>query len=322
MSRRLIKAMLAIAAMLTAGAPQAQQVVRLGNLKSAHYGAVSYMKEVAPQCGIRVEERQFSREQDLMQAITGGELDVGATASEAAIAGRAHGAPILVVAGFVKAGVRLVARPGLNLRSLSELKGRKVGVTRGGIAEVLLLAELAQHGLSASEQPGKDVQLVFPAELNDALKSRHIDAMMQSEPQSSQAINQGFGVELLKPYDTPIGEPVGALVMTEQFYREQHMAAAKFMLCFVHATRQFIKKRALAERYIREVMFQHQVSADDFRDATANSSFVYDITPEHIQLTTDAMMETGVGGMVRPPLAADWVRTDLLAHAKYALNLR
>jgi NitT/TauT family transport system substrate-binding protein len=322
MTKRLIKATLVMAAMLMAGAPQAQQVVRLGNLKSAHYGAVAYMKEVAPQCGIRVEERQFAREHDMMQAIIDGELDVGATASEAAIAGRADGAPILVVAGFAKAGVRLVARPELNLRAFSELKGRKVGVTRGGMSEVLLLAGLAQHGLSASEQPGKDVQLLFPADLNQALKSKDIDAMMQSEPQSSQAIKQGFGVELLKPYDTPIGEPVRTLVMTEKFYREQHMVAAKFMLCFVHATGVFIQDRALAERYIREVIFKHEINADDLQDAIANSSFVYDITPEHIQLTTDTMVKTGVGRMGRPPLAKDWVRTDLLAHAKYALNLR
>ena len=322
MTRRLIKAMLAMAAMLTAGVPQAQQVVRLGNLKSAHYGAVAYMKVVAPQCGIRVEERQFGGENDMMQAIMADELDVGATASEAAIAGRADGAPILVVAGFAKSGVRLVARSDLNLRALSDMKGRKVGVIRGGISEVLLLAELAQHGLSASEQPGKDVQLLFPADLNQALKSKNIDAMMQSEPQSSQAIKQGFGVGLLKPYATPIGQPVRTLVMTEKFYREQHMVAAKFMLCFVHATGVFIKDRALAKRYIREVIFKHEINADDLRDATANSSFVYDITPEHIQLTTDAMVKTGVGRMTRPPLAKDWVRTDLLAHAKYALNLR
>jgi ABC-type nitrate/sulfonate/bicarbonate transport system permease component len=43
--------------------------------------------------------------------------------------------------------------------------------------------------------------------------------MMQPEPQSSQAINRGFGVEVLKPYGTAIGEPVRTLVMTEQFYR-------------------------------------------------------------------------------------------------------
>ncbi|HWJ94274.1 MAG TPA: ABC transporter substrate-binding protein, partial [Telluria sp.] len=36
-----------IAAMFAAGAAQAQDVVRLGNLKFAHYGAVSYIKEIA-----------------------------------------------------------------------------------------------------------------------------------------------------------------------------------------------------------------------------------------------------------------------------------
>ena len=37
---------------------------------------------------------------------------------------------------------------------------------------------------------------------------KQIDAMCQSEPQSSQAIAKKFGVEVMKPYDTPLGEPV------------------------------------------------------------------------------------------------------------------
>lgn len=39
------------------GQAQSQDVVRLGNLKLAHFGAVSYIKETATTCGIRVEER-------------------------------------------------------------------------------------------------------------------------------------------------------------------------------------------------------------------------------------------------------------------------
>jgi NitT/TauT family transport system substrate-binding protein len=34
------------------------------------------------------------------------------------------------------------------------------------------------------------------ADLNQALLGKHIDAMMQSEPQSSQAINNGYGNEI------------------------------------------------------------------------------------------------------------------------------
>lgn len=313
-----------IAALLAGGAAQAQELVRLGNLKFAHYGAVSYIKEIAPKCGIKVEEKIFAKGLDVMQAIIAGELDVGTTASEAAIAGRAGGAPIYVVAGFAKGGARLVARPDSNIRRVADLKGKKVGVTRGAIQEVLLMAELQKAGLSADSAPGKRVQLIYLPypDLNQALLGKNIDAMMQSEPQSSQAINKGFGVEVIKPYDTPIGEPVRTMVMTEQFYTKRRAVADKFMRCFVQATRSFLDDPRLAEKYVREVVFKGQITTDDYNDALGNSMFTYDITPEHIQVTTDIMARTGVGRMARPPLATDWVRTDLLEAAKKSLNVK
>ncbi|NML63546.1 ABC transporter substrate-binding protein [Massilia sp. RP-1-19] len=186
--------LITIATVMMSGAAQAQETIRLGNLKFAHYGAVSYIKEIAPKCGIRVEERLFAKGLDVMQAIIAGELDIGTTASEAAIAGRAGGAPVIVVAGFARGGARLVARPGLNIKGVKDLKGKKVGVTRGAIQEV-------------------------------------------------------------------------------------------------------------------------------FEDAISNSPYSYDITPEHIQITTDTMARTGVGRMAKPPVAKDWVRTDLLDAAKKSLNV-
>jgi len=318
------KTILAAAVLLAAGGAQAQEVVRLGNLKFAHYGAVSYIKEIAPKCGIKVEERVFAKGLDVMQAIIAGELDVGTTASEAAISGRASGAPIYVVAGFAKGGARLVAGQGSNIKSVRDLKGKKVGVTRGGIQEVLLMAELQKAGLSSAPGPGKDVQLVFLAyaDLNQALLGKNIDAMMQSEPQSSQAINKGFGVEVIKPYDTPIGEPIRTMVMTEKFYTTHRAVAEKFMRCFVQATSTFIKEPALAEKYVRETVFKGQITKDDYQDAIGNSMFTYDITPEHIQVTTDIMAATGVGRMAKPPAAKEWVRTDLLDAAKKSLNVK
>ncbi|MFC3109096.1 ABC transporter substrate-binding protein [Undibacterium arcticum] len=314
----------AVAALAISAAAQAEDVVRLGNLKFAHYGAVSYIKEIAPKCGIKVEEHVFAKGPDVMQAILAGELDVGATASEAAISGRANGAPIYVVAGFAKGGARLVARPNEGIKSVKDLKGKKVGVTRGGIHEVLLIAELAQNGLTSSDQPGKDVQLVYLAfaDLNQALLGKNLDAIMQSEPQSSQAINKGFGVEVMKPYNTPIGEPVRTLVMTEKFYKEHRPVAEKFMRCFVEATKTFIDNKAVAEKYVRETIFKNQITKDDFDDAIGNSPYSYDVTPEHIQITTDVMAKYGTGKMAKPPLAKDWVKTDLLEQAKKSLNVK
>ena len=311
-------------ATLFAGAAQAQDVVRLGNLKFAHYGAVSYIKEIAPKCGIKVEEHVFAKGPDVMQAILAKELDVGATASEAAIQGRANGAPIYVVAGFAQGGARLVARPDANIKSVKDLKGKKVGVTRGGIHEVLLMAELAKHGLSASDRPGKDVQLVFLAfaDLNQALLGKNLQAIMQSEPQSSQAINSGYGVEVIKPYDTPIGEPIRTMVMSEAFYKNKPELAAKFMRCFVLATKTFIDNETVAEKYVREVIFKNQITTQDYKDAISNSPFTYDITAQHIQVTTDVMEKTGVGRMRKPPVATEWVRLDLLNNAKKSLNIQ
>jgi NitT/TauT family transport system substrate-binding protein len=318
-----VKILLSLLALRALGL-SAQDVVRLGNLKFAHYGAVSYMKELAPKYKLRIEERVFPKGIDINPAIVAGEIDASAAALDAAIAGRAAGVPIYVVAGFARGGARIVVRPDAGIKALKDLKGKKVGVARGGAQEVLLLAELAKAGLTWADRPGKDVLVLYLpfADLNQALMAKNIDAMCQSEPYSSQAIHRAFGVELLKPYDTPIGEPIRALVITEKLYRERRDVARRFMLCFVEATKKFIDEPKTAEKYVREVMFKNQISAEDYQDAIGNSPFSYDITVQHVQVTTDLMAKYGVGKMANPPRAGDWVKPDLLAEAKKQLNVK
>lgn len=302
----------------------ADEVVRVGNLKFAHYGAVSYMAEVCGKYGLKVQERVFAKGLDIMPAIIAGEIDVSASAADAAIAGRASGVPIFAVAGFAQGGARIVTRPDLNISSIKDFKGKKVGVARGGAQELLLLAELAKNNLTWSDQPGKDVRIVYMAfaDLNQALMQKNIDAMAQSEPQASQAINKGFGKELMKPYDTPMGEPIRTLVMTEKMYKEKRPVAEKFMKCFVEATKTFIDKPEVAQKFVIEKMFKGQITAQDFKDAIGNSPYTYDLTVEHIQITTDMMQKYGVGRMQNPPKAADWVKLDLLAEAKKSMGVK
>lgn len=305
-------------------AQKKDNVIRVGNLKLAHFAAISYIKEIQNECGIQVQERIFAKGPDIMQGVLAGEIDIGASASEATVSARASGLPIYVVAGFAKGGARLVARPELNIKSVKDLKGKKVGVTRGSIQEVLLAAELGKNNLTSSERPGKDVQLMYLGypDLNQALISKHIDAMLQSEPYSSQALAKGFGVEVLKPYDTDIGEPVRTLVMTEKFYKEHRALAEKFMRCFVKATKTFIDKPEVAEKYVTGTIFKGQLSKEEFHDAIGNSPYSYDITVDHIQKTTDVMAKYGIGKMKTPAKAADWVKTDLLEEAKKELGVK
>ena len=324
MLKNLALSLAACAAVASMSAHAADDVIRLGNLKLAHFGAISYIKEIAPKCDLKVEESTFAKGLDVMQAIIAGELDVGATASEAAVSGRAKGIPIFVVAGFAKGGARLVARPDAGIKSVQDLKGKEVGVTRGSIQELLLAAELAQYGLTSADAPGKDVQIIYLSypDLNQALIGKNLDAIMQTEPQASQALNKKFGVEVIKPYDTPIGEPVRTLVMTETFYKERRPLAEKFMRCFVEATKTFIDNKAVAEKFVTQTLFKGQITKEDFDDAIGNSPYSYDITAEHIQITTDVMAKQGIGKMAIPPVAKDWVKTDLLDAAKKSLNVK
>jgi len=322
--RRLAHVLVALALLAAGGPARAQEVVRLGNLKFAHYGAVSYMKEHCKKFGLDVQETVFPKGIDIFPAIVKGEVDLAASAADAAIANRAGGGQVYVVAGFAKGGARLVSRTDLALKTVAELKGKRVGVARGGAQELLLLAELAKAGLTWSDKEGKDVQLVYLpfADLNQALLQKAIDAMCQSEPQSSQAINKGFGVEMLKPYDTPLGEPVRVLVMTERLYRERPAVAQKVLECFVDVTRHFLTTPKAAEDYVVKQMFKGQISSEDFQDAIANSPYTYDVSVEHIQVTTDLMVKYGVGKMAAPPKAADWVKLDLLQQAKAKLGVK
>lgn len=317
-------ATLALALVLAPTLAAGEDAVRLGNLKFAHYGAVSYMKERCGKFGLKVEEIVFPKGIDIFPALVRGEVDLAASAADAAIANRAGGGRVYVVAGFARGGARLVGRSDLDLRSVADLRGRKVGVARGGAQELLLLAELAKAGLTWSDKPGKDVLVVYLAfaDLNQALLQKQLDAMCQSEPQSSQAINKGYGKEILKPYDTPLGEPVRVLVMTEKLYREKPEVAQRVLDCFVDATRHFIQNPAVAEKYVREQMFKGQITPDDYQDAMSNAAFTYDVTVEHIQVTTDLMARYGVGKMASPPAARDWVRLDLLEKAKARLGVK
>ena len=101
-------ALATLVTLLSVASAHAADVVRLGNLKFAHYGAVSYMKELGPKYGLDVKEQVFAKGIDIVPAIIAGDIDLAASALDGAIAGRTGGAPVLIVAGFAKGGVRIV----------------------------------------------------------------------------------------------------------------------------------------------------------------------------------------------------------------------
>ncbi len=327
MLMRATAACAALLALAVTTSARAEDLVRLGNLKFAHYGAISYMKEIAPKYGLKIDERVFPKGADIYPAMAVDQIDISASGGDGAVAARGNGVKLYVVAGFANGGVRILRRPDLEIKSLADLKGKglKVATVRGGTQDLMLLAELDKHGMTWSERSGKDVQLTYfnnYADLNQALAQKYVDVICQSEPQSTQAISAGYAAEVVKPYDTPIGIPYRPLVMTEKMYNERPDVAARVLKLFVAATKAFIDDPALAEKYVREQVFKGQLSSQDFRDAMDNAKYTYDVPAGHMQVTADYMTKYGLGKMVNPPKSdAEWVKLDLLEKAKADLKI-
>lgn len=316
---------LAAAATLVAPAARSEDVVRVGALKAVHYSTLWYLPQVGPKYGLKFEVIEFKKGLDAMEAMKTGAIDIASSAADGAISARASGVPIYVVAGFSKGGIMIIGRSDLALKSIADLKGRKVGIVRGGAQELALLMELARAGLTSSDRGDKDVQLIYlmsyPS-LNEALATKNVDAICQIEPQAAIAVSRGFGKEILRPYGSELGMPVKVVTMSAKLYDERRAVAAKVLQALVDATKLFTEKPDAAKKFYTEVVFKGNLTPQEFDAAVANSPFTVDVTVDHVQKTIDAMMKFGVGRMATPPVAKDFVKTDLLLAAKKALGVK
>ena len=142
-----------------------------------------------------------------------------------------------------------------------------------------------------------------------------MDAVCESDPYASQAIAAGFGREIVKPYDTPLGEPVRALVMSKKLYENRELAL-RVMRCFVEATRLLQAQPALAEKYIRDTFFGGKLTHQEYAASASNGPLTTDITVPYVQSTAYFMVKYGAGRLPSRPVATDFVRLDLLEEAK------
>ncbi len=294
------------------------ETVQLGTFKFVSAAPAFYMAEIAEKHGLEIKTQLFTKGADIIPAVVAGKIDVATTAGDAAVAARAGGVPITVVAGYAKGGVRLIVRSDLAVTDVMGLKGKKVAVARGGAQETVLLATLDAAGLTYSNTADADVQIVaMPyTDANQALQRRDIDAACQPDPQAAQAIRLGFAKELLKPYTTPIGEPVRVLLFTDKLIKERPEVARQLAACFVESVQWLRANPAEAEKFVREKIFGGQLTHEDYVDSMGNVQWTTEVSAEHMQAVTDAMVKFGLGRFSRAVRPADYVRTGLVAEAR------
>ncbi|GGE12459.1 sulfonate ABC transporter substrate-binding protein [Aureimonas endophytica] len=171
-----------LAAAASAGA--AERTVHIGFQK---YGTLVLLKgrgtleEKLKPLGYDVQWAEFPGGPQLLEALNVGAVDFGSTGETPPIFAQAAGAPLVYVAHEPPApkGEAILVPKDSPIRSVAELKGRKVALNKGSNVHYLLVRALEDAGLAYG-----DIQPVFlaPADARAAFESGAVDAWVIWDP--------------------------------------------------------------------------------------------------------------------------------------------
>lgn len=146
---------------------------------------IAIEKDMFAKAGVDVEFEWFDYVAS-MDAYAAGQLDAVAMTNGDALVTGATGAQsvMILINDYSNGNDMVVARPGI--KSIKDLKGKKVGVEIGFVGHLLLLNALEKNGLAEA-----DVELVnVPTnETPQVLASGDVDAIVAWQPNSGQALS-------------------------------------------------------------------------------------------------------------------------------------
>lgn len=172
--------------------------IRFGfqNTSWGSIGMVAEAEDMFRKAGVTVTVNRFDSGKAVRDAMIADRIDIGVLGTTPLIVGVAKGevAPVAMAmyAGRTNA---LVAGKNSGIKTVADLKGRKVGTQLGSATDnVFVTKVLAKFGLTKN-----DVTLVNTKFENHvaALAGRSIDAFAGVEPFPSVAVTEGIGVSLL-----------------------------------------------------------------------------------------------------------------------------
>nr|WP_256330496.1 sulfonate ABC transporter substrate-binding protein [Variovorax sp. YR216] len=206
----------------SAHAQQPKGELRIGYQKSASLFVLqkaqgTLEKKLAP-LGFGVKWVEFPAGPHLLEGLNVGAVDVGYVGEAPPIFAQAAGARFAYI-GFDPAAPRAEAILVLKdspIKSVADLKGRKVALNKGSNVHYLLVKQLEKHGLSLA-----DIQPVYlaPADGRAAFESRNVDAWVIWDPFQAAA-EKAIGARVLAD-----GTP--DVVNNYQFYLAERGFVAK-----------------------------------------------------------------------------------------------
>src|SRR5258706_8568109 len=134
------------------GAQAPERVIKIGTLKLIHAITPYFYEKFAP-AGYKIEVIPFESPTDGKNAVMTGTVDFGTFGIAAATLGAAAGEPLVIFAAQCNRGMAVVAGANSDIKSIKDLRGRKVAIWPGSTQEVVILERLKAEGMTI-----KDIQ--------------------------------------------------------------------------------------------------------------------------------------------------------------------
>jgi sulfonate transport system substrate-binding protein len=134
----------------------------------------------------KIKWKSFTSGPPLLEALNAGAIDVGGVGNTPPLFAAAAKSKIEVVSGATMGakGDTIVVPKDSPIKTVADLKGKKVAVAEGSSANYDLLAQLAKAGLSYKDIK---VEALQPADALAAFSNKHVDAWAIWDPYTSQA---------------------------------------------------------------------------------------------------------------------------------------
>ena len=180
---------------------QQQKVLKVGTLKLIH-GITPYFYEKFAPAGYKIDVIPFESPTDGKNAVITGTVDFGTFGIAAATLGAAAGEPLVLFAAQCNRGMAIVSGVKSDIKTVKDLKGRKVAIWPGSTQEVVILERLKAEGMTVKDiQP---IRLPF-SDMAPALARGDVDAYVGAEPGPGISLANGVGRIVEYPYSTAIG---------------------------------------------------------------------------------------------------------------------
>ncbi|MNO23147.1 putative aliphatic sulfonates-binding protein precursor [compost metagenome] len=273
--------------------PYTIQIANLGSTVLQLAKQKGWFEEEFAKVNAKVEWTTFQSGTPIVEALASKRADlgnIGEGAALTAIGGKVDIKLISLQSDGLKGISEIIVPKGSNIKQLSDLKGKQIGVGQGTSNHVFLVKALKTVGLTKTDVNLINLQV---PDAQPAFESGQLDAWVAPDPFANVEINKNGAISIAAGNSLNIGSPM--LFFTRGDFAKKHPEAPEIFLRIVE------KATVYQKEHFDETI---QINADATKKDSAllkltinnwqdQNSAISEQTTKELQLSADTLLELG-----------------------------